>query len=877
MGKIMDQNIDDVSGEAKALGVILEWSRGCPDWQRDALRRLCNNDRLGSDDLAELLLICKGAANGTPLTVDHIRDPAAAGVEVTLAKLHNLKHVNALQSGEILTFQKTGLTVIYGDNGAGKSGYARILKQACRARLPKGDVILPNIYAAESGTPQADIMFRVGGQNRSLTWRQGSPADATLTAISVFDSRTATVHVDATNELAYTPTPLRIMAALADACQSLKSTLATEIKTLQNQTPAVLREPKCGSDTAVGGLLAKLSAKTTKEQIESLAGLSEEQNARLKLLDADLASDPARAARQLTTLKSLVEKVAQQLSGIVNASTTEQIETLRARRLDYNRARTAAGLASADLFSDEPLPDVGSDVWRNLWEAARKYSEAAAYPEKTFPFTGDEARCVLCQQELTPEASDRLGRFEAFVLDESKKREDAARQAYQDARSTAAAQFLSVQELGDLVAAIRDDLDDAALAATVRRVGLIAAWRLRAVLRTPETDENPKLPPVAPVPLAELDAHVSDLSRRAAALLAEKDSPERKALIEERDELAARQWLGRIKDDVVAQVDRLIGIDALNKAQKVTATNRITSLSTDLAKTLVTNRLRARFAQEVDKLGVAGLAIELQQARSSAGIPFFHVRLISKPDEPVGKVLSEGEHRCVALAAFLAELATVDTSSAIVFDDPVSSLDHIHRDKVAERLANESLKRQVVIFTHDIAFLVLLEEACRKTPDRAAISLGYRVVSRGADAAGFCNSEPPANILPVEKVVPQMRAHLANVKIHHARGDQASWRREVGSFEKELREAWERAVEDAVSPVMKRLSQKVQTDGLVKLTVLQEQDCMNMREAYGRCSKLLHSQPGEINPQLPSPDDIEQEIATLETWITEIRARQDAV
>lgn len=873
----LDHNSDTESTEAKALGAILEWSNDCPDWQRDALRRLCSKDKLDADDLAELLAICKGEATGAPLTVDHIRDPAATGVEVTLAKLHNLKHVNALQPGETLTFQKSGLTVIYGDNGAGKSGYARVLKQACRARLPKGDVILPNIYAAENGTPQADIIFRVGGQNRSLAWQQGSPADATLTAISVFDSRTATVHVDATNELAYTPTPLKIMAALADACQSLKSTLTAEIKTLQNQTPAVLKDPKCGSETAVGTLLAKLSAKTTAEKVEGLAGLSEDEDARLKLLDADLASDPARAARQLQTLKSQVEKVTRRLSGIVNAITAEQVETLRDRRQDYETARNAAGLASADLFSGEPLPDIGSDVWRSLWEAARKYSEGAAYPERLFPVTGDDAKCVLCQQELTPEASARLGRFEAFVLDESKRREDAARQTYQDAKSAVADQFLSVNELGELVAVIRDDLDDAVLAATVRRVGLMAAWRLRAVLRALETDENPEFPPVAPVPATELDAHVGDLSRRATALLAEKDAPERKALIDERDELAARQWLGGIKGDVLAQIDRLIEVDGLNKAQKATATNRITSLSTDLAKTLVTNRLRARFAQEVNKLGVAGLAIELQQARSSAGIPFFHVRLISKPDEPVGKVLSEGEHRCVALAAFLAELATVDTSSAIVFDDPVSSLDHIHRDKVAERLAHESLKRQVVIFTHDIAFLVLLEEACRQTRDRAAIPLGYRVVSRGADAAGFCNSEPPANVLPVEKVVPQMRAHLANVKIHHTRGDQANWRREVGSFEKELREAWERAVEDAVSPVMKRLSQKVQTDGLVKLTVLREQDCTTMREAYGRCSKLLHSQPGEINPQLPSPDGIEREIAALETWITEIRARQDAI
>ena len=54
-----------------------------------------------------------------------------------------------------------------------------------------------------------------------------------------------------------------------------------------------------------------------------------------------------------------------------------------------------------------------------------------------------------------------------------------------------------------------------------------------------------------------------------------------------------------------------------------------------------------------------------------------------------------------------------------VFDDPVSSLDHRHRDRVAERLAEEGKTRQVVVFTHDMAFLLLLDEACRPAKDRS--------------------------------------------------------------------------------------------------------------------------------------------------------------
>jgi hypothetical protein len=100
-------------------------------------------------------------------------------------------------------------------------------------------------------------------------------------------------------------------------------------------------------------------------------------------------------------------------------------------------------------------------------------------------------------------------------------------------------------------------------------------------------------------------------------------------------------------------------------------------------------------------------------------------------------------------------------------------------------------------------------------------------------------------------------------KIHHERGDQAKWLREVTSFQDQLRTTWERAVEEVVGPVLRRLSRKVDTTGLIRLTVLTDSDCNTMREAFGRCSALLHSQPGEINPPLPAPSVIETEIEML--------------
>jgi len=871
----MDQQNTEPSNEAAALADILKWSVDLPGWQRDALRRLCSQTKLEPADIAALVAVCKGSNSAAPLDASHIRDPAANHAVVSLSALHGLSNVNALAPGERLSFGKTGLTVIYGDNGAGKSGYARVLKQLCRARSPKGDTILPNIYTGAGGVPTASIDFFIGGQKRNATWNQGGAVDPMLSAVSVFDSRTANIHLENTNDLAYTPLPLRILAGLAQACQDVKAELSAEIHKLQQQTPVVLSKPECKPDTAVGKMIAGLSGKTKPEAIEKLAGLNAQEDARLQTLISDLARDPARTVRQLQAKETRINAVIEQISKLTAAASDQKRTALREAHGRLATARAAALAASVDLFAAEPLPYIGSDIWRALWDAARTYSREAAYTEKPFPVTDPDAHCVLCQQPLSEEAANRLSSFEAFVQNESKRREEEEAAAYAELLEQLSSHSFPMKDLPSFVTLIRDDVGKDELAKTIRRQIVQLSWRLRAVLRTHADEVLHTLPPdVIPTP-EELRDVLDGIATRIEGLESEAGSPQRAALINERDGLADRKWLGVVQADVFAQIERRKAIEALEKARKDTTTNKITTQSARIAQALVTNRLRGRFATEVDKLGVAGLAIELQQAKTSAGVPFFQVRLINKPSEPVGKVLSEGEHRCVALAAFLAELSTIDAQSAIVFDDPVSSLDHLHRDRVAARLAEAGATRQVIVFTHDMAFLLLLDEACRATKDREATPVAYRLISRGTDNSGFCHQDPPASVMPLDKVVDGMKAHLANVKIHHERGDQAKWLREVTSFQDQLRTCWERAVEEVVGPVIRRLSRKIDTTGLIKLTILTDTDCATMREAFGRCSALLHSQPGEINPRLPSASVIECEISALANWIDDIRARQE--
>jgi ABC-type transport system involved in cytochrome c biogenesis ATPase subunit len=859
-------DITFVFTEAKALQDIIFWSARRPLWQRDALRRLCQKGSLEEADYVELLEICKtNPLTALPIASEHAPAPEAASSHIYLRRIHSVEHVNALAAEQTLLFEKgSGITVIYGDNGSGKSGYARILKSACRARLNEELKILPNIYASGAGTPKAKIDFSVNGQNRSADWAFRTACDPTLSAVSVFDSATANIHVDKQNEVAYNPYPLELLKQLSDTTKEIQCRLNLEIETLENQTPQSLKAPKHHQGTQVYDVTSKLTAKTDISKIQSLATLTEEEAKAYETLKADLANDPEATARKVRNTKTKIEQGALTVQSLAEAIASTNLQQVQALYKDYVAKQAAAVAAAENLFRDEKLAQVGSESWRVLWEAARKYSDGAAYPDKTFPHTAGDAHCVLCHQELSEDAAKRLHSFEHFVQDETKQQEKNAKNSLHvaiDALVKKSPALKLVKEMQEIL----EELGKSSLAEDLRQVIIQGKWRLRAFLNNMDAGID-MLPPLINYPEERITALLAGLDIRISTLTAEKDSEARKQANKKLLELEDRKWLAIVKDDAIAQVGRIKSMDALRKLVNDNKTTAITAKSSELAKYLVTDALCAQFSKEVDKLDLGKLAIELVHSGTRQGSPLFKVALERNPDAKVSAVLSEGEFRCIALAAFLAEQATTASKSTVVFDDPVCSLDHMHREQVAKRLAEEANSRQVVIFTHDLAFLFLLEEACYNK----GASIAYRWVSRNDETTGFCENNAPPKAQKVPDVLIRLQKRLDNVKQFYVSGNMTKWQHEVYHFQHELRLLWERAVEDAVSPVVSRFKNKVKTAGLAKLTAITKKDCELMREAYGRCSKLLHNESERLNSPLPKPEVIQAEINIMKTWIQQI-------
>lgn len=631
--------------------MILEWSLDRPLWQRDALRRIVAQGKLLHDDVAELVQLClkgRGAKDielsATALAAEHVPAVAAAEAAICLTSIADVAGVNRLASGQTLSFEPTGITVIYGDNGVGKSGYARILKRACRARFV-GE-LLPNAFDP-SPTQMASATIAYTTANvaaPAIPWVNDGKPNSILSSVSVFDRDSGAAHVRSENEVAFRPFGLDIPDELAGVCQAVKEALAVEQGKLEFARDAVFIKPTFNATSPVGNILSSLTAATDLAALEALAPISEAEEGRLVRLNEDLARDPLKAAGEQRALAVSLHRLADDLATTIARTTDEVLSNLRALADDAREKRNAATLAAEAAFGSAPINGVGEAAWRNLWEAARRYSEQVAYPERPFPPAGGEALCVLCHQTLPDEATTRMSSFERFVTADTEKLAEEAERSFEEARLALATKPVRIAAFP-----LRRQLAIYAPSVAAAVLRSLAAARLRrficlSSLNRPGTVQMPDLP-TDPVPLVR--GHAEDTARYAEELAAAADLAGRKRLEDERDVLRDRKTLDVLLPKAKAEVARLAQLDCIAKCLTETGTKAITTLGNDIADQVITPRVRDRFQEEIQKLAASRVRVDVVRSGGKYGSPQYQVRLFANEKAKVHSVLSEGS---VALA-----------------------------------------------------------------------------------------------------------------------------------------------------------------------------------------------------------------------------------
>src|SRR5439155_25398895 len=136
----------------------------------------------------------------------------------------------------------------------------------------------------------------------------------------------------------------------------------------------------------------------------------------------------------------------------------------------------------------------------------------------------------------------------------------------------------------------------------------------------------------------------------------------------------------------------------------------------------------------------------------------------------------------------LTELATAAHQSALVFDDPVTSLDHRWRPQVAKRLVEEAEHRQIIVFTHDLIFVNDLVDLA----ERSHRPLQLVTVSRGPAGAGMVTEGLPWKGKSVEDRIDKLEKALTVAKKLYNAHDEDGYGRAAADIYSNLRASWER-------------------------------------------------------------------------------------
>ena len=857
------------------LAEILTWSKDRPDWQRDALRRLVLTSELDEADIDSLTEICKsghGLADEQEvvhLGKEHLPADGAHTGRVNVHSIYHKRGVNALAEDQTLKFG-SGLTVVYGDNAAGKSGYIRIFKSAGRARGT--EEILGNVLSGAAPlSPIVSIKYTVGdGPNQEWT---GEEDDESIARVSVFDRHSEAVYTTQKTDVAFRPFGLDLFDKLSRVCGSVRARLEREQRSLGASALQTLNIPE---NTSAAKFVARLSSLTKPEEVKALGTLSENEKNHLTLREKQLLDlyedDPAKVVRELTLRAGRLGILAQHLNKLDTALSPQATEKIFEAQSRAQKKQEAATTLREKTFSPDLLPGTGSDSWSEMWEAGRRFSEESAYPDQLFPVTGDGACCVLCQQDLESDTATRLRQFEMFIVSPAEKDFRAARDAH--SRLHKVLDDLNVSDSGTQETLKELRIEDESLAEEVANTLSLAAQRRTAIIKA-LANGSARLAELSAFSAAakKVEALTNQLIERAEGLKKGANDDRRKAFGAELVELKARQTMGRHENAILGEIERKKKIAAYGLCSGDTRTQSITAKSSAVTKVAVTQQLKTAFKEELKKLKFKHVEVELKEAGGESG-NFYHKLIFTRaPGVELPKVVSEGEARCLSIAAFFAELSTADDSSAILFDDPVSSFDYKWRESVARRLVTEAKNRQVVVFTHDIVFLLLL----RKYADEQGVTKLDQHVRQLQIGAGVCDAELPWVALPVKKRIKFLKSEWQGADKLFREGSQAAYEREAVYMYGLLREAWERGLEEVLlQGVVERYRSGVQTQQIEKIADITPEDCKAVDIAMTKCSKWLpgHDQAPAAKQDIPDPDELKEDIDALENWVSNIRKRR---
>lgn len=752
------------------------------------------------------------------------------GKKIELESLSAITGVNRLAKNQTVNFVKN-ITIIYGENGTGKTGYSRILK-TLGFSYDDYNNILSNIFGAAE--PQAaTIKFKSDTTPKTFTWN-GKNTDTELENISVFNSNCVQISLS-DRHLIVSPIGFHLFNLVSSELNALSQFLST--KSISHPTSLLwLGSLTIGTPqhTFVIGLsgasteqkLTELSTFTTANEKELAAKQKELANLNKTLLQNEIQSMRA-SVLELETLIGKVQSAQTQF-------TTENWQTFISfnQQIAALESKTQTGLK--EIAEKNGLEFYETEEFQSFIQAAEDYIKLIDKPE----YPTSEDTCIYCLQPLENPAKGLLKSYRTLLNDTTQT--DLTKLKKQK------------QNLIKQVSAVETNL-------CFHQPTFGTDLNEKAIQPTEISDYNKNLDQLKTTFITDKVAegsvfnfdypnHIKFLSDKRDAInltllqknddlnnLAGKEVALKKII----DELKDRKFFSIKVADIKTAIANHKIVSTLSASASSFNTASISRKTTAARDELVQQDFNDYFTAELKELRKSSLAIELSFGTDRGN------STVSQAinNHALAEILSEGEQKAIALAEFLTELQLDNIKAPVIFDDPVNSLDHNIIDEVARRLLNLSKERQVVIFTHSVllfnSFLYY-----SKQPSFKGFDSKFYNSKNEYDETGFI-SEAEEEINKVTSYITKINTLINNTPKDRPEAEVA----EDGYGY--LRSAIELMVEHEIfQGTVKRYQKNIALTAFVKVDgVLLNSHKDKLNEIFERCCGFIkgHSNPTEIH------------------------------
>lgn len=681
------------TNKKEIVDFLWDWA-GNADWAKLLIQKIVSTEsNLQTDEREEVFkyfLQTSGLETGLPSVSITKPTYSPQSKQVELVSLSEVTGVNKLAKDQVIDFSPN-ITVIYGENGTGKTGYGRILK-ALGFSYDRNNKIYSNIFG-ESEPQKAKIKYKVNDIDDIFNW-EGDNRNDDLESVSVFNNNCVQISLDGSRHLIVSPIGFHLFNLVSSELGKLNNLLGAK----KREFPVEINWIENLNDgTPQQQFISNLSKDSSEEKLNELSNFGEEQEKALKekgtqlsTLSKGLLQNEVRALKsQIGELKTIIGKI-DKAKIAFNANTWKKL-------IDTNKAiselekNTKKGIT--EIAASKGIEFYETNEFKDFLSAAESYIKKINKTE----YPQEDDICIYCRQPLEKEAMELLANYRRLLNDKTEENIAKLKRTKQSL----------IEQVTEIDTALKlsfasfglDDQEKPVQPTEFVSYSKNASTFKKSFIKDEVAEDS-----VFELKYEGFRKFVADKKEQLEKQLSAKTELFENIETKEKElkkiiaELKDRKLLSSKKETIKKVIDNKKTISILDKQANAFNTNSISRKTSQAREELISQDFDDIFHKELKALRKSGLPIDLSFGTDRGTTKLSH--RIS--NHQLLEILSEGEQKAIALAEFLTELQLDNIKAPVIFDDPVNSLDHKIIDSFAKRVIRLSEQRQVVIFTHSV-------------------------------------------------------------------------------------------------------------------------------------------------------------------------------